>query len=81
MPPEGLDDLLNMSVALDFQDPFDEEKNAKFLSRLPVPLEDYDNCHVVSGYVPDMKDGKAVALGMCRGIKFKMARHLGTLMC
>ena len=62
-PDERTERMLNMSVAIEDNDPFDENVISRFLSLLKKPLESYDNYHISSENMPQIQLSKAVALG------------------
>ena len=55
VPPQKQPDL-NMSVAIDPHDPFDDELIAKFLSRLPVPITDYPSYYNIPKPLPQITE-------------------------
>lgn len=66
MPPdmdEKTEQILNMSVAIDPNDPFDEELVGRFLSRLPEPISSYSTYHEINENLPDVKTGVCINLG------------------
>ena len=61
IPPEADDNMeriLNMSVAIDPSDPFDEDVITKFLSRLSEPLELAVNYNKVDAPLPALGKGR-----------------------
>ncbi len=62
-PDEKTEFLLNMSVAIDPSDPFDDDLIARFLKKLPNKLEDYPNYRKCEGKMPMISQSHTVQLG------------------
>ena len=54
---------LNMSIAIDPHDPFDEALIKKFLARLPEPISSHPSYHTISGPMPKFAANSDVMLG------------------
>lgn len=62
---EVTEKLLNTSIAIDTDNPFDENVTSKLLSQLRMPISAYENYHYVNASIPKFSGGrkKTMVLG------------------
>ena len=61
--PEDQQNLLNQSVSIDPNDPFDDELVARALAKLDTPIQTYSNYVAVNGPMPEVKEEDYTKLG------------------